>query len=288
MASAAALAVAVRWQPPDIGSASTMIASLLAVAVAWLWGRNVRGRRLRFAALEERARRLEAEREERARLAVAEERLRIARELHDVVAHALSVVAVQSGVAHHVLGTRPEAAGKALAVIEATSRDALDEMRRLLGVLRRTPDAEPGALGPAPGLTDLPDLVEQVRSAGLDVVLELPPEVPAAPASLQLSVYRIVQEALTNVLRHGGPSARVALAAADGALTVEVTDVGRPGADPLPAPTGRTDDRATGHGGHGLLGMRERVTLFGGRMQAGPRGNGFEVQVDLPWSEASR
>jgi signal transduction histidine kinase len=224
-------------------------------------------------ALQSRARRLESEREERARQAVTEERLRIARELHDVVAHALSVVAVQSGVAHHVIGTRPEAAGKALAVIEATSRDALDEMRRLLGVLRRPSDAGPGALGPAPGLADLGDLVEQVRSAGLDVALDLPPEPPAAPASLQLTVYRIVQEALTNVLRYGGPSARVTVAAGEGALTVEVTDAGRPG-PPLPAEV---------HGGHGLLGMRERAAMFGGLVEAGPvPGGGFRVRARLP------
>ncbi|MGZ4611667.1 MAG: sensor histidine kinase [Kineosporiaceae bacterium] len=273
-ASAAALAIAVLWQPPDVGGTSTMVTSLLAVAVAWLWGENLRNRRARFAALEERARRAEVEREERARLAVAEERLRIARELHDVVAHALSVVAVQSGVAHHVLETRPDAAGAALAAIETTSRDALVEMRRLLGVLRR-PDDAGTSRGPAPGLGDLPALADQVRAAGVDVALDVPSELPPLPAGVELSAYRIVQEGLTNVLRHCGPTATVIVCVEADALTLEVLDPGRAGAPP-PEPGETT-------GGHGLVGMRERVAMFGGELSAGRvPGGGFRVRARLP------
>ena len=138
--AAVALSVAVWLQPERVATASTWVASLLAVAVAWLWGENLRNRRARWAAMEERARRLEAEREERDRQAVTDERLRIARELHDVVAHSMSVIAVQSGVANHVIDSRPAQARQALATIEATSRSALVELRRLLGVLRQGDD----------------------------------------------------------------------------------------------------------------------------------------------------
>jgi signal transduction histidine kinase len=286
-ASAGALVVAVQLQPEAVREGTTMVATLLAVAVAWLWGRNLRGRRDRFAALEERARRAEVEREERARLAVAEERLRIARELHDVVAHALSVVAVQSGVAHHVIDTRPEAAGRALAVIESTSREALVEMRRMLGVLRGAGDAGAAGsderLGPAPGLVEVPGLVEQVRDAGLPVDLDLPAGLPRLAAGLapgvQLVAYRVVQEGLTNVLRHGGPAAHVTMAVADGELSVEVTDAGRGG------PPGAAD---LAGGGHGLVGLRERVTIYGGRFSAAPvPGGGFRVRAFLPLSAQS-
>jgi signal transduction histidine kinase len=148
--AALAMSVAVEQQPALVATGSTWVTSLLAIAVAWLLGENQRNRRARWAVMEERTRRLEAEREERARQAVIEERLRIARELHDVVAHSMSVIAVQSGVANHVISTRPEQAQQALASIEATSRDALVEMRRLLGVLRQ-PDHPVPDLTPSPG-----------------------------------------------------------------------------------------------------------------------------------------
>ncbi len=282
-ASAGALVVAVRLQPAGVQDSSTIVATLLAVAVSWLWGANLRGRRARIAALEDRARLAEAEREDRARLAVAEERMRIARELHDVVAHAMSVVVVQSGVAHHVIDTRPEAARQALSAIETTSRDALVEMRRLLGVLRGPGDdgreASPGSLEPAPGFAGLEGLAGHVRAAGLDVTLDLPDPWPAAPAGVQLTVHRLVQEGLTNVLRHGGPAARVVVRADGDGMLVEVWDAGRTAADGLP-PVPAGEELGSGQG---LLGLRERVSVFGGEFEAGPvPGGGFRLRARVP------
>jgi signal transduction histidine kinase len=216
------------------------------------------------------------EREDRARRAVTEERLRIARELHDVVAHSMSVIAVQSGVGHHVLDTQPEEARRALAAIETTSRAALIEMRRLLGVLRQ--EGEPrAALAPAPGLADLPFLLEQVTQAGLDVTLTMLGEVPQVSAPVDLTTYRIVQEALTNILKHGGPTAQVRITYSEAEVYVEVLDDGRPRA---PRPAAARSDL-----GHGLIGMRERVAVFGGRLSAGTRpGGGYRVAAHLPLS----
>jgi signal transduction histidine kinase len=170
--AAVALSVAVFLQPEGVATTSTWVASLLALAVAWLWGENLRNRRARWAAMEERARRLEAEREECDRQAVIAERLRIARELHDVVAHSMSVIAVQSGVANHVIDARPAQARQALATIEATSRSALVELRRLLGVLRQGDDPV-ASLEPNPGMAELGRLAEQIRSAGVKVELKV-------------------------------------------------------------------------------------------------------------------
>ncbi len=194
---------------------------MLFVTVAWLAGENLRGRRARWSALEERARALEVEREERARQAVTEERMRIARELHDVVAHSMSVVAVQAGTAHHLIASRPGLAAEALAAIEETSRSALVEMRRMLGVLRQ-PDEPGAALTPAPGLADLPVLVDQLAEAGLAVTVREEGDAVAVPPGVDLSAYRVVQESLTNVLRHGGPTAQVLLSRTSDAVTVDV------------------------------------------------------------------
>jgi signal transduction histidine kinase len=205
---------------------------------------------------------------------VADERLRIARELHDVVAHSMSVIAVQSGVGHHVLDTQPEEARRALAAIETTSRAALTEMRRLLGVLRQQGQTH-GALAPAPGRADLPFLIDQVRDAGLDVTMTTWGEPPEVPTPVDLTTYRIVQEALTNILKHGGPQARVAITYSADEVYVVVLDEGRP----------RSVRTAAGKAevGHGLIGMRERVAVFGGRLTAGPRpGGGYQVLVHLP------
>jgi signal transduction histidine kinase len=213
--------------------------------------------------------------------AVAEERLRIARELHDVVAHSISVIAVQSGVGVHVADGQPAEARKALAAIQATSRTALDELRRLLGVLRQ--DDEPrGGLAPTPGLADLDALLGQVVGAGLAVRLRVEGTRPAVPGGVDLCAYRIIQEALTNVVKHAGPAqAQVRVCYGDREVSVEVTDDGRGVA--APAGTGRAG------AGHGLVGMRERVALFGGDLKVGPRpGGGFRVAARLPFQQAQR
>jgi signal transduction histidine kinase len=212
---------------------------------------------------------LEREREERDRAAVAAERLRIARELHDVVAHAMSVIAVQAGMGRHVIDTDVAAAADALGVIESTSRDALVEMRRMLGVLRHGDEA--AALRPMPGLGDIPALVAETRRAGLGVTLASTGAVGDLPAGVDLAAYRVVQEALTNVIKHGGPVAHVRVAWSDGGVELEVTDDGRAGSGPRPEP------------GHGLLGMRERVAVCGGSLEAAPRpGGGYRVHASLP------
>jgi signal transduction histidine kinase len=210
-----------------------------------------------------------------ARRAVVEERLRLARELHDVVAHAMSVIAVQSGVGAHVADTQPEEAAKALAAIEATSRAALEELRRLLGVLRQE-DEPQGDLAPVPGLADLEGLLAEVAKTGLAVKLQVHGTRPSLPAGVDLSAYRIVQEALTNVVKHAGPArAQVTVGYHDQNVTVEVTDDGRG------AMTSASDGRVGS--GHGLIGMRERVAAFGGNLEVGPGlDGGFRVAARLP------
>ncbi len=206
---------------------------------------------------------------------MAEERLRIARELHDVVAHSMSVIAVQSGVGAHVAATQPEEARKALAAIEATSRTALNELRRLLGVLRE--EGEPqGSLVPVPGLAGLDALLAQMSEAGLAVKLRVEGARPRVPAGIDLSAYRIVQEALTNVLRHAGAArAQVVIGYGDKDITIEVTDDGW-----STVPKAAVERLGTGHG---LIGVRERVALFGGDFEVGPRpGGGFRVAARLP------
>jgi signal transduction histidine kinase len=274
VASLAAMSVALAVQPAGVVNGSTWTSTLLATAVAWLTGDSVRNRRARWAAMEERARRLEHDREEQARQAVAAERLRIARELHDVVAHSMSVIAVQAGVGHHVIDTDPVEAGRALATIETTSRAALTEMRRLLGVLR--PDGDLAAsLSPAPGLADVPDLVGQVAEAGVRVDVSVEGDPRPLPPGVDLSAYRIVQEALTNVIKHGGPQAAVTVRYDAECVAVEVVDLGRPdGTGPAAVPAGT---------GHGIIGMRERVAVFGGELTAARRpGGGFRVAARLP------
>ncbi|NUR89781.1 MAG: sensor histidine kinase [Nonomuraea sp.] len=238
-----------------------LITGVAVVGAAWTVGRAVRERRIYAARNAERL----AER------AVAEERLRIARELHDVVAHSVGVIAVKAGVANHVLRTRPEEAHDALKVIETASRSAMTEMRQLLGVLR----SGEAPLGPAPGLDGIPELVERARLAGVEVTAEI--GVSRLPEGLGLSVYRIVQEALTNVVKHAAPArCRVSLREEGGAVAVEVVDDG-PGRRVLP-----------GSGGHGLVGMRERVLLYGGALEAGPLPErGFRVRASLPYGDIS-
>jgi signal transduction histidine kinase len=258
----------------------TVVSNALIFAAAWLLGHFVGVRRAYTARLEQTAE-LERARAEQARRAVAEERLRLARELHDVVAHSISVIAVQSGVGAHVAQTQPEEAAKALAAIEVTSRAALTELRRLLGVLRQE-DEPQGDLAPVPGLADLDSLLAEVAKAGLAVRLQVEGRPAQLPAGVDLSAYRIVQEALTNVVKHAGPArAQVAIRYRDHEVMVEVTDDGRGAA----GPTG--DGRA--RVGHGLIGMRERVAVFGGDLQTGPRpGGGFRVAARLPLAVEGR
>jgi signal transduction histidine kinase len=233
--------------------------------VAWAIGDRNRNRRAFLDQLEERAQRAEREREENARRAMEEERNRIARELHDVVAHNVSVIAVQAGAARTTAANDPSRALQALGLVEQTARSTLSELRALLGVLRRD-DKVP--LAPQPTLRDLDALI---RQTGLTVDTHIEGDVRPLPAVVELCAYRVVQEALTNVIKHApGASANVRIDYERSWLAIDVTDDG-------PGPTG-----AEG-GGHGLLGMRERVELLGGRMRAGrgPRG-GFSVDVRIP------
>jgi signal transduction histidine kinase len=260
---------------PGRFQAPTVLSNALLIAAVWLLGHFVGVRRLYVLELEERTAELEQAREELARRAVTEERLRLARELHDVVAHAMSVIAVQSGVGAHVADTQPEEAARALAAIEATSRAALEELRRLLGVLREE-DEPQGDLAPVPGLADLEGLLAELAKAGLAVKLQVNGTRPPLPAGVDLSAYRIVQEALTNVVKHAGPTrAQVVVDFRDHDVRVEVTDDGRG------AVTSVSDGRAGT--GHGLIGMRERVQAFGGDLEVGPRPDGgFRVAARLP------
>jgi signal transduction histidine kinase len=260
---------------PGRTGVNTWVGNMGFLAAAWLLGHFVGVRRLYVLQLEERTAELERAREELARRAVTEERLRLARELHDVVAHAMSVIAVQSGVGAHVANTQPKEAAKALGAIEATSRAALTELRRLLGVLRQA-DEPQGDLAPVPGLADLEGLLAEVAKAGLAVKLRVNGTRPPLPAGVELSAYRIIQEALTNVVKHAGPAhAQVTIRYRDQDVTVEVTDDGRG------VVTSFSDGRAGT--GHGLIGMRERVQAFGGDLQTGPRpGGGFRVAARLP------
>jgi signal transduction histidine kinase len=233
--------------------------------IPWLIGRNIRSRSLRLAAAER-------EQEQRTRLAVGDERARIARELHDVVAHSVGIIVIQAEGARRVFDRDPERAREALDTIEQTARTALAEMRRSLGVLRDQGGAP--LREPQPGLAELDSLLEQAREGGLEVELEVEGEPRTLPRSVDLSAYRIVQEALTNTIKHAGRvRSRITLRYGERELEVEVADDG-------PGPFGN----AAGAGsGHGLLGMRERVASHGGEVEAGsgPEG-GFVVRASLP------
>jgi signal transduction histidine kinase len=316
-------------------SAGDLVPVALANVLAWVTGYSTRQRRLYAVTLQDQA----------ASSAVAQERLRIARELHDVVAHSMSVIAVQAGYGQYVIDNSPDGAREALGAIQATSRDALDEMRRMLGVLRQQ-DAEaagaqpgtkagngspaadgsqrrPGAappppdllrppqapLSPAPGLADLDRLIQRTKGAGVRVALEVAGRARPAPPGVDLSAYRIIQEALTNVVKHAGTNATatVRVSYSDWALNVEVADDGGgfaghrqdgagtvglgtggglPCAPPLPGLAGRRAEPFAG-GGHGIIGMRERVHLCGGTFSAGPcAAGGFRVTATLPLAAA--
>lgn len=239
------------------------------IAAAWLLGAYLRTRRLYVAELQERAARAEQAREDEARAAVADERARIARELHDAIAHGVTVMVVQAEAAEEMLSGAPERARKPLHQVQRTGREALVELRRLLGIMREEDAAAERA--PQPGLANLEALVETVREAGLPVDLRVEGRPAPLPSGLDLSAYRIVQEALTNSLKHSGAErATVAVTYGDRVLDLEVSDDGR----------GRTPARSAGHG---LAGMRERVALYGGELESGPRrGRGYRVRARLP------
>jgi signal transduction histidine kinase len=248
---------------------------LAPVVIAWLLGAYLRTRRLYVAELGERADRAEREREERTEAAVASERARIARELHDIVAHSVSVMVVQAEAADEMLDRdRPDRARAPVRKIQETGRAALTDMRRMLGILREA-DSRP-ALLPQPGIANLELLLAKVRESGLPVELEVAGEPEPLPPGIDLSAYRIVQEALTNSLKYAGQAhARVAVRYTVGALELEVSDDG----------AGAANGSA---GGHGLVGMRERVALFGGELDAGPApGGGYVVRAHLPLKEGA-
>lgn len=251
--------------------ADTVVTNAVALTVAWWLGDRQR------RALE-RARRAEIDSDDRARRAVAEERLRIARELHDVVAHALSVIAVQAGTGRVVIDDDPATARSALEGIEVESRSALDEMRRLLQVLRAEGDDVRDVLEPNPGVRDLEGLVASTTSAGLPVSLHVEGDARALSAGADLTVFRIVQEALTNIRRHSGATnADVRLVVGRDGVDVEVVDDGHGAAS-----------NGAGRAGNGIVGMHERVALFGGTLEVGNRSpRGFRVAAHLPLKEGA-
>ena len=242
---------------------------LIVLGAAWLVGRFVGGGRLEARRLRDRTAELERERDEQARLAVEQERARMARELHDIVAHAISLIVVQARAGRRTLPGEAEPTRASLDTIEQTGRQALAEMRRLVGVLRT--EGETPALAPQAGLRQLDALVAQVSTAGLPVELEVEGEPTELPPGIDLAAYRVVQEALTNALKHAGPAtARVVVRYRPEELEVEVVDTG---SGTVPA----------GEAGHGLVGMKERVSLYGGEIEAGrENAGGFAVRARLP------
>jgi signal transduction histidine kinase len=286
LGSAVAIAI---WAPAhDVRSAYTLgeVSAVFAgpALSAWLLGDLMRWRRGYYQALEERAARLERERDAQAQIAAAAERARIARELHDVIAHNVSVMVVQADGAGYALDTAPEAARAALETIARTGRQALTEMRSLVGVLRSADadsDADGVELAPQPGIEQLASLLEQTRAAGLPVsftVEGVPRPMDSGPA---LAAYRIVQESLTNARKHGGAAATasVTLRFCEDRLVIKVTNDGH-------GRSGRTGTDGAG-AGHGLVGMRERVETYGGTVVAGPKpGGGWRVAATLPLASA--
>ncbi|QFZ24914.1 sensor histidine kinase [Saccharothrix syringae] len=266
------------WAFWRIGPGLDTVFVLFVIAVifgfSWALGEFVGARRAYHWELEQRLRLLETERDQQARIAVGEERSRIARELHDVVAHAVSVMVVQADGAGYAIRSDPDLAEAAVRTIADTGRQALTELRRLLGVLR-SEDRSTAQWVPQPGADDLRELAENCRAAGLPVRLETSGDLASLPAGLGLGVYRIVQEALTNTLKHAGSgaSATVRVARTGEQVSVEVADDG----------FGTPHDLVAVSGGNGLIGMRERAGVLGGTLEAGPNpGGGWRVRAVLP------
>jgi signal transduction histidine kinase len=255
---------------PDPG----ILAGAVAWAGAWVAGDVSRQRRERLAELQERAERAEREAERERRLAAAEERTRIARDLHDSAGHAMNVILVQAGAARLLQERDPEAAREALETIDSVARRTIGEIERLVAALR---DEDAAArLAPLPGVGAIQELAEQHRASGLAVTLHLEGDERALDTGVDRAAYRIVQEALTNAARHGDGAADVVLRFSDAGLEIAVEN-------PVPA-NGRPD----AGGGHGLAGMRERAALLGGRLEAGRDGNRFRVATTLPYATEER
>lgn len=253
-----------------VSIAGNVVTTVILVVLPVLGGRVVRRRQATVRAERERTERLDLERESRVRSAAAAERARLAREIHDVIAHSVSVMVIQAGGARTVLEAAPDRAETALGSVEQAGREALAEMRRLLGILDAGDRHE---LAPQPGLDDLPELVARTEAAGVPASILIEGEPVPVPPGVSLCAYRVIQEALTNTIRHAGPArARIAVRWREDALELEVADDGRGDVTPdLPT------------GGHGLAGMRERAALHGGRLEAGPEhGGGFAVRAWIP------
>ncbi|MEU6410764.1 sensor histidine kinase [Microbispora sp. NPDC046933] len=264
------LLATLRWSP-DSGQAWPSSSAFI-VAV-WIAGIYANTRRRYVESLVERAERAERERDQQARIAAAAERARIARELHDVVAHNVSVMVVQADGAGYAIDGDPEQARRAMQAISATGRQALAEMRRLVGVLRHDAGSPAEEYAPQPGVAQLGDLIRQVRDSGLPTEFTVSGTAQTLPEGEQLAVYRIVQEALTNALKHGGPGTRawVEMTYGRGEIELRISDDGRGAAAPRLV------------GGHGLIGMRERAAMYGGSVDAAPRpGGGFRVVARIP------
>jgi signal transduction histidine kinase len=253
------------------GGVGNFVFSSIFFSIAWGIGFALSRKYWEAEEAKERAARAERERVERARLAVADERTRIARELHDVVGHSVSVMTVQASAARRLLKPHQEKEREALLVVEQTGREALAEMRKMVGVLRRPEEAP--ALAPQPSLEHLDKLIEHTQERGLPVELRIEGEPEPLPAGVDLTAYRLVQEGLTNAIKHAGAEhAEVVVRYGDGHVELTVTDDGAGGGD------GES-------GGHGLVGMRERVAVYGGELEAGPRaGGGFRLHARLPIS----
>jgi signal transduction histidine kinase len=262
---------------PVLGTVSNIPFTLIPFAGAILAGRLLRARQFAHQQVSQHARRLESERDETIRAAVSQERTRIARELHDVVAHSVSVMVVQAGAAEDLLSRDPQRARLPLQTIQETGRQAVADMQRMLGLLRGGSSDQ--GLAPQPGTEQLSELVDNMAEAGLPVQLRIEGRRRPLPAGVELAAFRVVQEALTNTLKHAGPAhADVLITYDDDALELQVRDNGNGAA-------------ANGSGGttpgHGLIGIRERVAIYGGQVEAGPaKDGGFAVQARLPLDPA--
>ncbi|TCP57360.1 signal transduction histidine kinase [Tamaricihabitans halophyticus] len=257
----------------DEAAVGPLVFIAIILAFSWVLGEFVGARRAYQSEVEQRLRMAETERDQHARIALVEERSRIARELHDVVAHSVSVMVVHADGAGYAVRGKPELAEDALRTISGTGREALAELRRLLEVLRSDDPETDRDLAPQPTARSLAELAEKVRSVGLPVQLDLHGAVADLPTGLGLAIYRITQEALTNTVKHAGhgAAARVRVARTNNEVTLEITDNG----------TGTA--RVTVPGGNGLIGMRERATVFGGTLEAGPGSTGgWRVHATIP------
>jgi signal transduction histidine kinase len=265
------------WELTDApGTTQLVLLTAVIFGAAALAGDGSKARRLYAATIEERARQVVERRETEMREAVVEERARIARELHDAVGHTVNVLVVHAGAGRVAAGQDPQRAAQALGEIESIGRAALTDIDRLLGLLRQD-----GVAGrqPTQGIGDVPALVERIRTTGVDVELTAPADLPRIPVATGAAAFRIVQEALTNVIKHAGPAKVRVVIEVDGDLRLSVEDDGRGAAAERSADTGRI--------GRGLIGMRERATLLGGELTAGPRpGGGYRVAAQLPLPES--